>query len=175
MCDQNIINNAELKSNKNAELKLNKNNKKNITNKIMKTRILKSQSKNKTYELTDKLNELLKNKNNLKFKYEQWETYEHSDFYIITNNLNYSIDELKKIYKKRWTVEASFKFDKTKLNLNQMNNKNINLIKQNVYIIQFIHIINGFIDKLLEKIIKKDHSLNKTMIFKSYMKTFFYC
>lgn len=38
-----------------------------------------------------------------------------------------------------------------------MNNKNIKLIEQNIYIIQFIYIMNAFINKLLEKIIKKDH------------------
>lgn len=48
-----------------------------------------------------------------------------------------------------------------------MNNKNINLINQNVYIIQFICIMNAFINKLLEKKTKKDHYLNKTVIFKS--------
>ena len=48
-----------------------------------------------------------------------------------------------------------------------MNNKNIQLIKQNVYIMQFIYIMNAFINKLLEKTIKKNHQLNKTQIFKS--------
>ena len=56
------------------------------------------------------------------------ETYEHSDFYIITNNLNLSFNKLKKIYSKRWCVETSFNFDKKVLNLNQMNNKNVQLI-----------------------------------------------
>ena len=48
-----------------------------------------------------------------------------------------------------------------------MNNKNIQLIKQNIYIMQFICIMNAFINKLLEKTIKKNHQLNKTQIFKS--------
>ena len=64
-------------------------------------------------------------------------------------------------------VETSFKFEKTVLNLNQMNNKNIQLIKQNIYIMQFICIMNAFINKLLEKTIKKNYYLNKTLIFKS--------
>ena len=54
-----------------------------------------------------------------------------------------------------------------------MNNKNIQLIKQNVYIIQFIYIMNSFINKLLENIIKKNHYLNKTQIFESLHKDIF--
>ena len=79
--------------------------------------------------------------------------------------------------------ETSFKFNKSVLNLNQMNNKNtysfrvarrlVKLIEQNVYIIQFIYIMNAFINKLLEKIIKKDHYLNKTQIFESLHKDIF--
>jgi fucose permease len=54
-----------------------------------------------------------------------------------------------------------------------MNNKNIQLIKQNVYIMQFIYIMNAFINKLLEKTIKKNHSLNKTQIFNSLHENIF--
>jgi len=54
-----------------------------------------------------------------------------------------------------------------------MNNKNIKLIEQNVYIIQFIYIMNAFINKPLEKIIKKDYYLNKTQIFESLHKDIF--
>ncbi len=48
-----------------------------------------------------------------------------------------------------------------------MNNKNVQLINQNVYIIQFIYIMNSFINKLLEKKIEKNYHLNKTLIFRS--------
>ncbi len=123
--------------------------------------------KNEITNIKNKIDILIENKNKFKLKYDKIETYGRSDFYIITNNLKYSFDELKSIYKKRWCVETSFKFDKTKLNLNQMNNKNINLINQNVYIIQFIYIMNAFINKMLEKKIKKDHYLNKSQIFES--------
>ncbi len=43
---------------------------------------------------------MIENKNKFKLKYDKIETYEHSDFYIITNNLKYSFNELKSIYKK---------------------------------------------------------------------------
>lgn len=90
--------------------------------------------------------------------------YEHSDYYILTNNIDYTSEQLKQIYKKRWLVETSFKFDKTILNLNQMENKNYNIVKQNVYAIQFISIVVAFINKLLEKYIKQNKHLNTTHI-----------
>jgi len=148
-------------------LKLKTNNHKIINKEINKNRALKLICKKKINKLKNENDNLNKDYTNLKSKLEQLETYTHSDFYIITNNLKYSINELKDIYKKRWYVETSFKFDKTVLNLNQMNNKNIQLIKQNVYIMQFIYIMNAFINKLLEKTIKKNYSLNKTQIFNS--------
>ena len=168
LCVENKSNNIELKNIKLKKInKKNIKNIKNIKNKINKVRILKSISKKKIIKLEKEIDNLNKDKNKFKFKLNQLETYEHSDFYIVTNNLKYSFDELKEIYKKRWCVETSFKFEKTVLNLNQMNNKNIQLIKQNIYIMQFICIMNAFINKLLEKIIKKNYYLNKTLIFKS--------
>ena len=119
------------------------------------------------------IDNLINKKNVIKIKYNKLETYEHSDFYIITNNLKLSFDELKKIYNKRWSVETSFKFDKKVLNLNQMNNKNVQLIKQNVYIIQFICIMNAFITKLLEKKVKANHYINKTQIYESLHENLF--
>jgi hypothetical protein len=153
--------------------KLQKENKTNIKKDINKIRILKSITKNKINKFKTKIDELINDKNKIKSKLNKLETYEHSDFYVITNNCKLTFDELKNIYKKRWCVETSFKFDKSVLNLNQMNNKNIKLIEQNVYIIQFIYIMNAFINKLLEKIIKKDHYLNKTQIFESLHKDIF--
>ena len=168
LCDQNKLNNKKLKT-----LKLKKKNFKNANNAIKRVRVLKSLSKKNIKQLKDDINKLKDDRNKIKSKYNKLETYEHSDFYIITNNLKYSLNELKEIYKKRWCVETSFKFEKTILNLNQMNNKNIQLIKQNVYIIQFIYIMNSFINKLLENIIKKNHYLNKTQIFESLHKDIF--
>ncbi len=150
-----------------------KNIKKNIKKDINKIRILKSITKNKINLFKNKIDKLINDKNIIKSKLNKLEIYEHSDFYIITNNTKLTFDELKNIYKKRWKVETSFKFDKSVLNLNQMNNKNVKLIEQNVYIIQFIYIMNAFINKLLEKIIKKDHYLNKTQIFESLHKDIF--
>lgn len=172
-------------NNKKLKKENKKNIKKNIEKDINRIRRLKSITRNNINLFKKEIDKLIIDKNKIKSKLDKLETYEHSDFYIITNNTKLTFDELKNIYKKRWyvhlrwqpcyarRVETSFKFDKSILNLNQMNNKNIKLIEQNVYIIQFIYIMNAFINKLLEKIIKKDHYLNKTQIFESLHKDIF--
>jgi MFS superfamily sulfate permease-like transporter len=162
------INNKKMKS-----LKLKKTKISDINKKIKNVRIEKTISKKNIEKIKNKITNLEEKKNKIKIKYNKLETFEHSDFYIITNNLKHSFEELKNIYKKRWCVETSFRFDKTVLNLNQMNNKNAQLIKQNVYIMQFVCIMNAFINKLLEKIIMKDYYLNKTQIFESLHKNIF--
>ena len=100
-------------------------------------------------------------------KIEQIINYEHSDYFILTNNTNLSLDKLKEIYRKRWMVETEFKYHKTILNLNQMDNKNVNVIKQNIYVIQFISILNAFIKKALEKYVNINRHLNNKLILTS--------
>lgn len=168
--DENKLTNKELKNIKANKLHINGDDKSKIvvlSKKIKKTRISKNDCDNNIIKIKKDIDKFTKDKNLIKQNIDKLETYEHSDFYILTNRNECSIKKLKYIYKQRWTVETSFKFDKTILNLNQMNNKNINLINQNVYIIQFICILNAFINKLLEKKTKKEHYLNKTLIFKS--------
>ena len=46
-----------------------------------------------------------------------------------------------------------------------MENKNINIIKQNIYAIQFITIIQAFINKLLEKYVTKNKHLNTAHVY----------
>jgi hypothetical protein len=168
--NENKLTNKELRNIKANKLHINSNDKSKIdvlSKKIKKTRISKNNCDDNIKKIKKDIDKFTKDKNLIKQKIDKLETYEHSDFYILTNRNECSIEKLKKIYKQRWTVETSFRHDKTVLNLNQMNNKNINLINQNVYIIQFICIMNAFINKLLEKKTKKDHYLNKTVIFKS--------
>ena len=166
--NDNKLNNKKIKLSKLKKKKL-----KNLKKTINNNRILKNIEKKNIINCKNSIDDLIKKKNIIKVKYNKLETFEHSDFYIITNNLNLTFNELKKIYSKRWGVETSFNFDKTVLNLNQMNNKNVQLIKQNVYIIQFISIMNAFIIKLLEKKVKDDCYLNKTQIYESLHKNLF--
>lgn len=148
----------------NLKITIDKNKKKELSKNICVLRINKKKNKDNKGIFLIEIKNLQKKYNVIKTKIEELEKYEHSEYYILTNNTNLSLEKLKKIYKKRWIVETEFKYHKTMLNLNQMDNKNINIIKQNIYIIQFISIMNAFINKILEKYIKKDHHLNNNLI-----------
>ena len=72
------------------------------------------------------------------------------------------MEKIKEIYKKRWTVETHFKQAKELTKLNSMNNKNYEYIKQNIAITQFIFLISGYIQYILNKKISKNKMLNNT-------------
>jgi len=57
-------------------------------------------------EITDK--QIIIINNNKKHINEKNEliSYEHSDYYILTNNINLTNEKLKEIYKKRWSSYA---------------------------------------------------------------------
>ena len=163
------INNYKINNKKNVEIiKNNFNNfqiKKDCNKIIVVNRAKKTVAKEKLKLINEDIKKVEQEKTVLKIKYKNLIDYDHSDYYILTNNIELSDFELKKIYRKRWTVETSYRFDKFKLNLNQMNNKNPIIIKHNVYAIQFIQIINAFIQQILKKYIKKDHHLNVNHIY----------
>lgn len=90
-----------------------------------------------------------------------------STYYIITNLQTLDMEKIKEIYKKRWTVETHFKQAKELTKLNSMNNKNYEYIKQNIAITQFIFLISGYIQYILNKKISKNKMLNNTSLLTS--------
>jgi hypothetical protein len=105
-----------------------------------------------------KLFKIIKNKIN------QINKINDSIYYIITNKIDYSFDKLSEIYKKRWCIETNFRFAKEKFKFKTMNSKSINIIMQNIYVTQFIFILESYIEFLLNKYIKKDHKLNRSTL-----------
>lgn len=151
--------------------------KKNLNKQIVINRAINTTTKNKLNQVNENIKKMEHDKLLLKAKYKNLIDYEHSDYYILTNNLELTNKELKKIYKQRWIIETSYKFDKFKLNLNQMNNKNPQIIKHNIYAIQFIQIINAFIQQILKKYVKTNYHLNINHIYDclySYLFTSFH-
>jgi IS4 transposase len=88
-----------------------------------------------------------------------------STYYILTNKLNYNIDKIKLIYKKRWGIEVHFRFSKDKFKFRNMDSKKLHIIEQNLLVTQFIFIIEGYIEFLLLKKIKDNKKINKTSVF----------
>ena len=97
LCDITKENNKELRL-----LKIMKTNTKSVNDTLKKNRVLKNISKDKINNNKIEIDKLTNEKNTLKTKINKLINFEHADFYIITNNLKYTFNELKNIYKKRW-------------------------------------------------------------------------
>ena len=66
------------------------------------------------------------------------------DYYLFTNLIYKSIEELKDLYWKRWKVELHFKETKYNLSLNNINLKTENSLKQEIYIHNLLFILYYF-------------------------------
>ena len=141
---------------------------KDIENKIKENRINRNNLKKelsilieKKIELDNILNELYNSKKELELDIK-------SNYIILTNLTTISMDDIKMIYKKRWEVETHFRFAKKLFKFDSMNTKNINFVKQNILITQFMFIIEGYIEYILnKKIDKKNKMINRTKSFES--------
>ena len=112
-------------------------------------------TKNKIKLLKKELKNLYEEKKEIELK-------NNSKYYIVTNLLDIDINQIKEIHKKRWCVETHFKFSKELTKLDLIDNKNYEYIKQNLLITQFIFLISGYIQYILNKQIKKNSKLNIT-------------
>ena len=74
--------------------------------------------------------------------------------YLCGTNINSSINYLKNLYKKRWTVEEGFKTMKTNLCFKKIHSKTLNLLKQEISIRELIFVITRLI-QIKTKITKK--------------------
>jgi len=135
------------------ELKLNRINKNDLIKEIEK-------HKEKIITLQNNLKEYNFTKNEIKLNIKS--------MYLIITNLDTTIDNIKEIYKKRWEVEIHFRFCKKLTKINAMNNTNIIYIKQNLFIIQFIFILESYLEYILNKKKKsKNKMLSKSSIIAS--------
>ncbi len=167
-----IIKNTEiLKENKNLKLKKNKKNiiETQLKEDLFNKRKLRNEIKEELINLNDRK---IKIENELTSYYNEKKILElnsKSDYYILTNLNSKSISEIKEIYKKRWTVETHFKFTKEQFKFDSMYNKNINFINQNIFITQFIFILESYLENILKKYMLKNNTvkLNKSVIFES--------
>jgi len=82
-----------------------------------------------------------------------------SNYIILTNLTNKTVDDIKCIYKKRWEVETHFRFAKKLFKFDSMNTKNIEYVKQNILITQLMFIIEGYIEYILNKKIEKKNKI----------------
>lgn len=160
--DRNKILNQELKKKNNDKKK------KKLNIELTNNRKIKNTLKDKSDEIETKISKLKKEYNDYFLSIKKLELDKNSDYIILTNDLTKSTDEIKELYKKRWEVETHFKFIKEYTKINQMNNKNINYINQNIQITHFLFIIESYINNLLLKSSKdKNKKVKKSNILAS--------
>jgi len=100
----------------------------------------------------------------------------NDDYYLYTNLINSSIEELKNLYWKRWTVEIHFKESKYNLSLQKVNNKTENSLKQEIYTHNLIFILYYFlnIDNNNSVLIKNKYKINNKTGIKFFSENIIY-
>ena len=113
--------------------------------------LLKSKSYDKTYTVYYDDNTKIKLRI---IKY----TIDNETYYIGTTLLetNFTIDVLKDLYKKRWSIEEYFKFIKYSMSFKDFHSKSEKLIKQEIY----VHNICIILTRTLEEMYKKYYKPN---------------
>ena len=128
--------------------------------------------------IKNNLDEYYFNKNNSKCKVVKYTLNNTSnnkkpmEYYILTNILDMSIEDLKINYAKRWNIETHFKELKYTTSLGNITAKTENSVLQEIYINNLIYILNSyfkslFIDYLLIKCNDK-YKLNEKFCIKTF-------
>ena len=88
----------------------------------------------------------------------------NEDYYLCTNLIDKSINYLKDMYHKRWSVEEYFKTIKCNMKANNFNCKNVNKNKQDLYVQTILTILARYLEALSlyyhQKITNKLYSIN---------------
>ena len=119
------------------------------------------------------LNEYYFNFNGKKNKVVRYIINEKS-YYLLTNLIDMSIDELKENYKKRWNIESHFRDLKHKTSIGNITSKTENSLLQELYINNLIYILTSYKKKLfINEILLKNNNkykLNNSFIINTFFK-----
>jgi len=96
------------------------------------------------------------------------------DYYLFTNLIYKSIDDLKELYWKRWQVELHFKESKYNLSLNNINLKTENSLKQEIYIHNLLFILYYFLNIDNNNLIKSKYKINNKTGIKIFSENIIY-
>jgi hypothetical protein len=94
--------------------------------------------------------------------------YPKDGYYYICTNLSSckKIDDIKKIYHDRWSIETSFRTAKYNMTLSNITSKNIGNVKQDIAIHNFILLLAGYLCSSVSIDLKKKTKIN----FKNFLK-----
>jgi len=121
------------------------------------------------------LNEYIFKNKNIDFKVVNYRVKDSDeDYYLFTNLIYKSIDDLKDLYWKRWKVELHFKESKYNLSLNNINLKTENSLKQEIYIHNLLFILYYFLNIDNNNLIKTKYKINNKTGIKIFSENIIY-
>ena len=96
-------------------------------------------------------------------------------YYLLTNLIDMSIDELKENYRKRWNIESHFRDLKYKTSIGNITSKTENSLLKELYINNLIYILTSYFKKLfINEILLKNNNnkykLNNSFIINTFFK-----
>lgn len=75
---------------------------------------------------------------------------DRSDYYILTSlDEDYSINDIKNLYFKRWSVETHFRYAKYMACLGRINVRSLNMLSKNLSFVNFGFLFMGYIEQLI--------------------------
>lgn len=86
---------------------------------------------------------------------------EGSLFYMFTSLTEFSIDNIKMLYHKRWNVETNFRDLKHNLSLIELKSRSKNSIYQDILIHNFLFLINSYLYNNLNATTKENYKINR--------------
>lgn len=95
-------------------------------------------------------------------------------YYLLTNLIDMSIDELKENYRKRWDIESHFRDLKHKTSIGNITSKTENSLLQELYINNLIYILISYFKKLFINEILLKNNNNKYKLNNSFMMNTFF-
>lgn len=136
---------------------------------------------NVKFLIKNNLNEYYFNVNDKKNKVVKY-IIDEKPYYLLTNLISMSIDELKNNYKKRWDIETHFKELKYKTSIGKITSKTENTVLQELYINNLIYILNSYFKKIfIDEILLQDNdkykinnSFSINTLFKDILKILFF-
>lgn len=114
-------------------------------------------------------------KNNYKYKVVNYKINDNGeDYYILTNLIFSSIDEIKNLYKKRWTIETHYKEAKDTTSLEYLNSKNIDNFTKDIQMHNFIYILYYAFKNYLKEDMSFKNNLNNKLGLEFFIKDILY-
>ena len=93
---------------------------------------------------------------NYTIKNESNESEESENYFLLTNLINLSVEELKNIYWKRWSIETHFKEAKYTTSLGNLNCKTLNNLLKEINIHNYVYILYYSFQYYIKSDIKND-------------------